>query len=837
MPADDLILNVRQIAGYPNVGGAAPSDTLVLQRGGLGGPYVSVEAAAFAETALIDGGPLPVGVLPPDDADPGQVFTDLICLSTEETVGFNAYMAAPGTINYWTSGPACYFSFGEDGVLWQMYPDGPAGGVIDPNSRTGTVRLTPVGGLTIDDTVTLGRAPIGPTEAASAGWVDFAIANAVAGMVPSVNGRTGPITLSLWDIPGAAPIFSPRFTGFPRAPTPAFADSSSAIATTAWVQRHTVMSLNCLLVDQPFVFTFNGRSGHIVLSASDFANIEGVFNDVELTGVPSAPTAAPDTATDQIATTAFVAQAIADASDIFATIDSPIFTGYPSAPTAAPGASTAQIATTAFVMNAVADSVAGVATFNGRSGNVVLTDADVSGAGGALLASPAFTGAPTAPTAAPGTANTTIATTAYVAAAIAAATGVATFNGRTGAITLTAADVTSAGGALLASPIFTGTPAGPTASPGTATTQLATTAFVAAAIAGYVSSFNGRGGAITLTANDVSAAGALVNPSPALTGVPTAPTAATATSTTQIATTAFVYAALATAGGVDSFNGRAGNVTLTQADITGAGGALASALANYLPLAGGTLTGNVTITPPAATSAVLTLNKPASGQACQIWGEMAGLDRWLIALGDSVAESGSNVGSNLTINSYTDAGALLTTPLQMTRAGQLWATLGPLIVAKSGSSALNNQTGMSYATSNGLLVETTGAAQNFSLNRSAAGNVAIFYFGGTGVGTIGVTSTGTSFNTTSDARMKRDVRDFDAGPILDGIEVWDFAWQRSGRRAHGVMAQDVYEVYPDAVMLDETSDTWFTDYSKFVPLLLQEVKALRSRVAALEARS
>jgi len=37
--------------------------------------------------------------------------------------------------------------------------------------------------------------------------------------------------------------------------------------------------------------------------------------------------------------------------------------------------------------------------------------------------------------------------------------------------------------APLASPVFTGVPAGPTADPGTNTTQLATTAFVTAAIA------------------------------------------------------------------------------------------------------------------------------------------------------------------------------------------------------------------------------------------------------------------------------------------------------------------------------------------------------------------
>jgi hypothetical protein len=100
-----------------------------------------------------------------------------------------------------------------------------------------------------------------------------------------------------------------------------------------------------------------------------------------------------------------------------------------------------------------------------------------------------------------------------VTAAIAASPGgVTSFNSRTGAITLLGSDISAAGGALIASPTFTGTPAAPTATPGTNTTQLATTAFVANAIstAGGVNSFNGRAGVVTLNTADVqSAAGAV----------------------------------------------------------------------------------------------------------------------------------------------------------------------------------------------------------------------------------------------------------------------------------------------------------------------------------------
>jgi hypothetical protein len=57
-------------------------------------------------------------------------------------------------------------------------------------------------------------------------------------------------------------------------------------------------------------------------------------------------------------------------------------------------------------------------------------------------------------------------------------TGVASFNTRTGAVVLAAGDITAAGGALLNSPAFIGQPTAPTPVPADSSTHLATTAFV-----------------------------------------------------------------------------------------------------------------------------------------------------------------------------------------------------------------------------------------------------------------------------------------------------------------------------------------------------------------------
>jgi hypothetical protein len=94
------------------------------------------------------------------------------------------------------------------------------------------------------------------------------------------------------------------------------------------------------------------------------------------------------------------------------------------------------LATTAFVTSAISAIGTGVTTFNTRSGAVTLQLSDVTGVGGAPLASPTFTGVPAAPTATAGTNTTQLATTAFVTAAVAASVGVSSFNTRTGAVTL-----------------------------------------------------------------------------------------------------------------------------------------------------------------------------------------------------------------------------------------------------------------------------------------------------------------------------------------------------------------------------------------------------------------
>jgi hypothetical protein len=117
-----------------------------------------------------------------------------------------------------------------------------------------------------------------------------------------------------------------------------------------------------------------------------------------------------------------------------------------------------------------------------------------------------------------------------------------------GAATFTA--TTGSGNVVLANdPTLTGVPSAPTAAVATNTTQIATTAFVAAAIS--------SSGTFVDAPSDGSSYGRLnagwakVAPlvSAALAGTPTAPTQATSDNSTRLATTAFVAAAVSAGGG------------------------------------------------------------------------------------------------------------------------------------------------------------------------------------------------------------------------------------------------------------------------------------------------
>ncbi|ENK3282652.1 tail fiber protein [Salmonella enterica] len=200
-----------------------------------------------------------------------------------------------------------------------------------------------------------------------------------------------------------------------------------------------------------------------VKTLHDLVDTKAPLDSPHLSGTPTSPTPEPGTNNTQIANAAFVyaainalingapgtmdtlkeiaaainndpkfSETINNALALKAPLASPAFTGTPTAPTASQGANSTQIANTAFVKAAITTLINGAPSTLDTLKEIAAainndpnfsTTINNALALKAPLASPALTGVPTAPTAAQGTNNTQIATTAYVRAAISALVG------------------------------------------------------------------------------------------------------------------------------------------------------------------------------------------------------------------------------------------------------------------------------------------------------------------------------------------------------------------------------------------------------------------------------
>jgi Chaperone of endosialidase len=136
----------------------------------------------------------------------------------------------------------------------------------------------------------------------------------------------------------------------------------------------------------------------------------------------------------------------------------------------------------------------------------------------------------------------------------------------------------------------------------------------------------------------------------------------------------------------------------TEVSTSGGGG-------DFLPLAGGTLTGDLTIT-----SAITTINlnntDSVSGSN-NINGLTNDVPRWTLRLGGLGEETGGDVGSDFVLDRYSDAGVPLATALSISRA--------------NGDAIFGAGIGASYVNATQMSVNALGNAL-FKLNKGASGS-------------------------------------------------------------------------------------------------------------------
>lgn len=216
---------------------------------------------------------------------------------------------------------------------------------------------------------------------------------------------------------------------------------------------------------------------------------------------------------------------------------SPSFTGVPTAPTAASGTSTTQIATTAFVASSITGLGLGTMSTQ-NANNVAITGGNINGTaiGGTTRSTGAFT-------------------TLTLSSALAVAYG------GTGTTTST-----GSGNVVLSSSPTLNTPSLVAPVLGTPTAGTLTNCIglpLTTGVTGTLPVLNGGTGTTTSTGTGST----VLSASPALSGVPTAPTAANGTNTTQIATTQFVGTAITNLALGTMSTQNANNVNITGGTI------------------------------------------------------------------------------------------------------------------------------------------------------------------------------------------------------------------------------------------------------------------------------
>jgi hypothetical protein len=179
----------------------------------------------------------------------------------------------------------------------------------------------------------------------------------------------------------------------------------------------------------------------------------------------------------------------------------------------------------------------------------------------------------------------------------------------------------------------------------------------------------------------------------------------------------------------------------------------------------------------------------------------------------------------------------------------------------------NNGTQIMRITSNGCLMYGTGTTQNqvgsisFSNTSDTASYGAAFYmntgyngtrnaisfgYNSSGVGAIVTGTSNTSYNTSSDYRLKDNPLPLTgSGAFIDALKPKTWTWKVDGKAGVGFIAHEAQEVAPqsvhgekDAVDADNKPIIQSMEYgsAEFIANMVAELQDLRKRVAALEAK-
>jgi hypothetical protein len=140
----------------------------------------------------------------------------------------------------------------------------------------------------------------------------------------------------------------------------------------------------------------------------------------------------------------------------------------------------------------------------------------------------------------------------------------------------------------------------------------------------------------------------------------------------------------------------------------------------------------------------------------------------------------------------------------------------------------------------GIFIRSGAAA--LQLNRTSSdGIIASFRTSDIERGSISIAGSVTSYNVTSDYRLKEDFQEVKGLEKVGAIKVYDYKWKLDEKRMDGVLAHELAEVLPYAVFgekdeVDENGNDQMqsVDYSKIVPILIKAIQELKTEIDSLK---
>ncbi len=163
---------------------------------------------------------------------------------------------------------------------------------------------------------------------------------------------------------------------------------------------------------------------------------------------------------------------------------------------------------------------------------------------------------------------------------------------------------------------------------------------------------------------------------------------------------------------------------------------------------------------------------------------------------------------------------------------QMRISSGAVLIGKT---ALDNTTAGVRLNASGQATLARNGSLLYLNRKTADGNSIEFAKDNSLVGSISVTGSATAYNTSSDARLK-DVTGTARGlEVINELNPVAYNWKADGKADEGLIAQEVKELVPNAVVGSE-EDMYSMDYSKLVVHLVAGMKEQQELIEDLQTQ-